>query len=73
MEAAFDQVLYDLVAKRVRRPVTRDQLLDQLAAAFPVVRHSTRSESLISPHRRRCVGRARFWAHVPRHPPLAAM
>ena len=32
---AIDQVLDDLVAKRVRRPVTRDQLLDQLAGAFP--------------------------------------
>lgn len=31
----IDQVLHDLVAKRVRRPVTRDQLLVQLAGAFP--------------------------------------
>lgn len=31
----IDQVLHDLVAKRVRRPLTRHQLLDQLAGAFP--------------------------------------
>lgn len=32
---AIEQVLDDLITKRVRRPVTRDELLDGLAGTFP--------------------------------------
>lgn len=32
---AVEQVIDDLVAKRVRRPVTRDELLERLVGAFP--------------------------------------
>jgi hypothetical protein len=32
---AIEEVLAAMVAKRRRRPVTRDELIDQLVGAFP--------------------------------------